>query len=233
MPHMEEAYVYLDGGYHSKISKHLGEGVHLKVDMKQFGITLAKQNKLWCSKVFYYTAPPYVGSNPNNEEKKKRADYDRFAHIMKKIPDFCFREGRCQKAEDDYNQKGVDTLITMDLMEMCKNKKIKNIVILTSDTDFVPILNKLKDDFGINVILAYYCDFVRNGNFSMSNHLWACCNNKFLISKKHFDLSKRKKKDESIVSTEKPNEQPQDSTPKVAKTPENTTEKTEQSEQSK
>lgn len=193
MPHINPAHVYLDGGYLQKISKHLGKDEPLKYDIKELANTLAKQNNLWCSKVFFYTAPPYLSSNPSEQEKQRRSNYDRFANAMKKIPDFCFREGRCQKAEEDYNQKGVDTLITMDLMEICRLKAVKNILILTCDTDFVPILDKLRNEFGINIILVYYTDYQRKGKFSMSNHLWTACDKKFLINKSHFDSSPRKK----------------------------------------
>jgi uncharacterized LabA/DUF88 family protein len=193
MPHMDNAYVYLDGAYLQKISKHLGSSEPIKFDIKELANTLAKQNGLWCSKAFFYTAPPYLSSNPTEEEKQRRSNYDRFANAMKKIPDFCFREGRCQKVEGEYNEKGVDTLITMDLMELCRLKTIRNILILTCDTDFVPILNKVRNEFNINVILVYFTDYQRNGIFSMSNHLWTACDKKFLINKSHFDVSGRKK----------------------------------------
>ena len=54
---MENVHVYIDGGYLSKIAKHLF-GFYPEYDIKQFANTLAKEQGLWCLKAYYYTAPP-------------------------------------------------------------------------------------------------------------------------------------------------------------------------------
>ena len=80
----------------------------------------------------------------------------------------------------------------MDLMDL--DNKIKTIILVACDTDFVPILNKLKEK-GIKVILYYYTDKIRKSKFSMSNHLIDACtpNCKFMIKKEHFEKSYRSK----------------------------------------
>lgn len=191
MPKLEETNVYLDEGYLSKISKHLGGGTYLSFDYNQFAITLARENNLWCNSVFYYTAPPFISSPPTENEKARQRGYDKLMAALRRIPNFNVREGRCQKVEGEYKQKGVDTLMTMDLMDLTRNEKVKNIVVLTADTDFVPVLNKLRTDFQIKVVLAYYNDYVRKSKFSMSNHLQTACDKHFLIEKKHFEMSFR------------------------------------------
>ncbi|MFA4952786.1 MAG: NYN domain-containing protein, partial [Candidatus Pacearchaeota archaeon] len=95
------------------------------------------------------------------------------------------KEGRCQKIGNTYQQKGVDTLLTMDLSRIPKKEDIENVIVLTSDTDFVPIIKDLKED-GINVILAYFTDRKRKSGFSLSNHLWKACKDKILIKREHF-----------------------------------------------
>ncbi len=111
---MEKTYVFIDSAYLSLISKHFGSGRYLNFDVNQFAIAIVKYKNLWCEGVFYYTAPPFQSSPPKEDEIKRRADYDKFIAKIKKAPNFTVREGRCQKIGNEYFQKGVDTLFTMD-----------------------------------------------------------------------------------------------------------------------
>jgi len=190
---MEGTYIFIDAGYLSKISSHLGNGKHLKCDVNQLANTFAREQQLWNIGTFYYTAPPFQGNPPEGDEGRRKANYDKFISKIKRIPSFTVREGRCQKIDGKFHQKGVDTLITMDLMTLTSKKnKIKKIIILTCDTDFVPVLQKIRDE-GIEVILYYYSDRVRNSKFSMSNHIFTVCDNKVLITKEHFEKSSKKR----------------------------------------
>jgi len=51
--------VFVDAGFLSELSKHFGEGKHLKFDYLKFFKFLAEKRKLNLKKVFYYTAPPF------------------------------------------------------------------------------------------------------------------------------------------------------------------------------
>lgn len=184
---MEETYVFIDNAYLSLVSKHFGKGKYLKFDINQFAITIAKSQGLWCKRVYFYTAPPFQSEKASKEEAERKQSYDKFISKMKGIPNFIVREGRCQKVEGEYHQKGVDTLFTMDLLES-RNDGIKTIIAVTCDTDFVPVLKKLKEH-GIEVVLFYYSDFKRNSKFSMSNHILATCSKKVLIEYEHFKNS--------------------------------------------
>ncbi len=184
--------VFLDGAYLSKVSRVFGGEKPYKVDLKQFAITLAKEKGLWLLHTYYFTAPPYQSPIPTPTEIQKKANYDRWAYKLSRIYDFSIREGRCQrKGLNDYQQKGVDTLLTMDLAKLpLKHKEVQKIILLACDTDFVPILNDLRQNNKIHVILAYYTDRVRNSPFSMSNHILTACDEKILLTKDHFEKSK-------------------------------------------
>ena len=70
-----------------------------------------------------------------------------------------------------YKQKGVDTFLTMDLMDMpLENPKIKTVILIASDSDFVPVIRRLKE-LGIDVILYTYFERDRKSKFSTSNKL--------------------------------------------------------------
>jgi len=181
---MKSTIVFIDGAYLSYISKFFGKGKPLKYKMEVFAQSLAKSKGLACNKIYFYTAPPYQDSNPTNEENKRKANYDRFISKLKAVG-VIVREGRCQKIDNTYQQKGVDTLLTIDLSRIPKKMGISDVIVLTSDTDFVPIINDLSKD-GINVILAYFTDRKRKSGLSLSNHLWKACKEKIKIKKEFF-----------------------------------------------
>lgn len=187
---MEETYVFIDGEYLSLISKHFGKWKYLKFDLNQFANTIAKSQGLWCAGVYYYTAPPYQSPSPTRDEKIRKSKYDKFINKINRIPNFIVREGRCQKIDDGFQQKGVDTLVTMDLTDVSK-KDVRTIVVVICDTDFVPILKKVGES-DVEIILFYFSDFKRNSKFSMSNHLFTVCNKSILIELEHFEKSMKK-----------------------------------------
>ncbi|MCH7567979.1 MAG: NYN domain-containing protein [Nanoarchaeota archaeon] len=181
---MKSTIVFIDGGYLSFISKFFGKGKPLRYKMEVFASNLAKARGAECKKIYFYTAPPYQSSNPTPEENKRKANYDKFVSKLKEAK-IIVREGRCQKIDNTYQQKGVDTLLTIDLSRIPRIEGISDVIVLTSDTDFVPIINDLSED-GINVILAYFTDKKRKSGLSLSNHLWNSCKDKIKIRKEYF-----------------------------------------------
>jgi len=182
---LKETYIYIDAGYLSIISKHFGKGVYIPFRINKLAFSLAKAQGLWCTNVYYYIAPPFQSEPPKPEETLRKSKYDKFVSKLRMIPNFYVREGRCQKVDGGYHQKGVDTLITMDLMDVVAQRKINKIIIVTCDTDFVPILKKVMES-GVEVILYYYNDYVRGSKFSMSNHIQTACNRYVLLEEEMF-----------------------------------------------
>ena len=183
---MKKTILFIDAGYLSFISKYFGKGKHIKYKIEDFAKKLANSKGFECKKIYFYTAPPFQSSKPSKEENKRKANYDKFINKLNRInPQVILREGRCQKIGNTYQQKGVDTLITIDLSRIPKKENINEVILLSSDTDFVPIIEDLKED-GIKVILAYFTDKRRKSAFSLSNHLWKACKSKILIRKEHF-----------------------------------------------
>lgn len=184
---MEDCFVFLDGGYLSKIARNFGFGKAKRYDIFKFAISISKEKKLFCKKAYYYTAPPYQNQIPTSEQNERKKKYDRFINKIKKIKNLVIREGRCQKTSEGYQQKGVDTLITMDLLTISDKNETKNFIILACDTDFVPVLNHIRKENKTKIILAYYFDFKRKSEFSMSNHILTACDDKIKIQQKHLE----------------------------------------------
>jgi uncharacterized LabA/DUF88 family protein len=179
---MRKANVYIDGGYIDKISKHFGSGKYLKIDYFRLANNMTRDLGYWCFERYYYTAPPFQSNPPTMDESRRKSGYDRVISKMKRYPNFIVKEGRLQKVNNEFHQKGVDTLITMDLMRLLdKQNKVKTAILLTCDTDFVPVLQTLRDN-GIEIILYYFSDFIRGSPFSMSDHILTVVDKKILIT---------------------------------------------------
>ncbi len=188
----EGTLVFIDNGYLSKISKHFGNGSHMRISLTKFAENLARKQSLSVRGIYLYTAPPYIDSEPSEEDIERKRSYDRFVAKMRTIQGFHVREGRLQKIDGRFTQKGVDTLLTMDLMREPKSKGVKTIVVLACDTDFVPIFNSIRKE-GVKIVLYFYNDFVRKSQFSMSNEILTACDKKILLTEKDFKDSLHEK----------------------------------------
>lgn len=184
----KETIVLIDEGYLSSISKHFGKGKPLKNYIEIFAQKLAKLKGSICKRIYYYTAPPYQSPKPTKEENMRKAKYDAFIEKLKSVkPEIIIREGRLQKDEKGkFHQKGVDTLLTMDMLKISISAEVGSIILITADTDFVPIIKDIKETSKIKVILAYFTDKKRKSPFSLSNHLWQVSDERILIKKEYF-----------------------------------------------
>ncbi len=172
---MEKVVVMIDAGFLSKVSHKLGKGHYFKYDLLKFSKKLASKQELIFKHLFFYNAPPFQSSKPSKEEKKRKEEYDSFVQKLNSNKEVTIREGRCQRLKVDgkyiYKQKGVDTFLTMDLMDMpLENPKIKTVILIASDSDFVPVIERLKK-LRIDVILYTYFERDRKSKFSTSNKL--------------------------------------------------------------
>ena len=184
---MNKTIVLVDSAYLSYISKYFGNGKLLKYKIEKFVVNICNELNLFCEKIYFYTAPPYKSSIPTDIEKQKQRNYDKFISKLKLVtPKIIIREGRCQKIDNTFQQKGVDTLMTMDLLKISSQKKTNSLIIITSDTDFVPIIKDIREEHNMQVILAYFTDKKRKSAFSLSNYLWKACNKRILIKKEYF-----------------------------------------------
>jgi len=188
----KDTLVFIDANFLSKLSKHFGNGKYLVYDLIKLSENLSGKQKLNCKKFFYYTASPFQSSIPTIEEEKKKDGYDKFLDKLRKRG-VIVREGRCQrlKCEGDfvYKQKAVDILLSMDLMSVPLDyPKIKRIILISSDSDFVPIVESLEEK-GVKTILYTYYEKIRDTPFSVSNHLIKSVHKYVLLTKEDFDNS--------------------------------------------
>ena len=184
---MKNTIVFIDGEYLKLIAKELFEIDISSLDLKGFALALANDQRLWCKDIFYYVAPPHQSKSATRNERKRKVKYDSFVGNLKKRARFTVREGRCQKIGKKFREKGVDTLMTIDLVTKPPKENVKTVILVTCDTDFVPAMDYLKSELQTNVIVYYYANRKRHSKFSMSNHILAACNKAVMLRKRHFE----------------------------------------------
>ena len=170
----DKVLVFIDAGFLSKVSKRFGEGEYIKFKITDFVNNICSKGGYDCEKVFYYTAPPYHPNNPSKNEIYRKERYDFFKNLLVK-DGIVVREGRCQRLKIDgrsvYRQKEVDSLMIIDMMSVLVDyPDIKKVILVSSDSDFVPVIEKLSRK-GVKTILYTYFSRKRDVDFSWSNDL--------------------------------------------------------------
>ncbi|MFH1425170.1 MAG: NYN domain-containing protein [archaeon] len=99
-------------------------------------------------------------------------------------------KGRCQRLKIDekftYKQKAVDSLVVVDLMSIpLKHKEVKKVILVASDSDFVPVVKEL-EKLGTRVTLYGYYEKIRDALFSTSNELIKSVHKYVLLKKQDF-----------------------------------------------
>lgn len=189
---MESTIAFLDAGFLSKLSKSFGGGKYLIYDLVKFAGNLAEKQNLYCKHVYYYTAPPFQSEKPTTEEENRKKNYDRFIKKLAENKEITIREGRCQRLKIDgrfvYKQKAVDSLMIMDMLSVPMDyPEIKEMILIASDSDFVPVIKRLKR-FNIKTVLySYFERGDRKSIFSTSNELIRSVDKYITLTRQDFD----------------------------------------------
>jgi uncharacterized LabA/DUF88 family protein len=111
-----------------------------------------------------------------------RGNYLRFDKIL-------FSESLCKKQKlACLNQKGVDVLLAIDLINVpIAFPEVKKVILVSSDSDFVPIIKQLENS-GIKTILYTFYEKKRNTGFSRSNDLIKSVHKYALLKKEDFNF---------------------------------------------
>lgn len=174
---MEDALVFVDNGFFRLVKKYFENKLGKKLRLLQTFRNICKNENLNLKHLFFYWAPPFQSRIPTFDEKVKKKKYDLIKKMLDKKNWITVREGRCQKIYDEksrfkFKQKGVDSWLVADL---CLFKmdfpEINKIILISSDSDFAPIVKLIKDKTNLEVILYTYFEKDRKNIFKRSNHL--------------------------------------------------------------
>jgi len=148
--------IFIDGGYMRRLYRLYNETPFAYDKLCQIA-TEGTQ----LLRAYYYDCPPYVSSSPSPEQREKQRRWDGFNAQLNRIPNFDVKLGRLKKVpngpdnKDEFVQKRVDIMLATDLVVHGVLGHIERAVLCTSDSDFVPVVEKVKEH-GVNVQLYHH-----------------------------------------------------------------------------
>lgn len=155
---MEKAVILIDGGYFNKILRN-----QFDKPIVDYGLLCDKIcNNLNISRLrtYYYNSLPIIREG-NQEDKKRFSQMQKFLAELRRIPRFEIKLGKLQLIGGQFRQKMVDVLMSIDIIKKSIVGKIKHIVVIAGDADFVPAIKTAKD-YDIIVHLFYHPSSVHN-----------------------------------------------------------------------
>ena len=155
---MEKVALFIDGGYLNRILKNQFNGV--SVDYLKFCDLISGTLKLERLRTYYYNCMP-IKRKGNELDERRYAGVQKFINNLKRLPRFEVKLGKLQLIGDQFRQKMVDVLISLDISDICFHKHVENIILVAGDADFVPEIKKAKD-YGVIIHLFYHPSSVHN-----------------------------------------------------------------------
>ena len=174
---MGRVAVFIDGGYLDKVLA--VEYGMARLDYYDFAQALAGPDELL--RTYYYHCPPWQGNPPTQDEQLRFAGKERFFEALRSLPSFEVRLGRLERRgvnEDgtpNFVQKRVDIQLAVDLMQLSLKHRIERGVLVTGDSDFLPVVTAAKNE-GVRI------DLVHGAQYHYD--LWQACDNRL-----HLDSS--------------------------------------------
>ena len=129
-------------------------------DFSKLGRLLAQHRKIIRS--FFYTG--------QFDPKKNPVEYRRQSFVFNRIRESCsMRFGRLLQRESGiYIEKGVDVLLTIDMIRLARLNSYDTAILLSGDGDFIETVKEVRE-MGKRVELAYF-------PFQRSHELQSACN---------------------------------------------------------
>ncbi len=189
---MEDVLIFVDDGFFGLVKKHFQKETGVNKLYLQTFRNICKKEKLNLKHLFIYTCPPYQSSKQTKKEDFLMSRYQNMTKMLRNKKWITLREGRCQKiinehGKEEFSQKGIDALIILDMYDIKEDyPDIKKIILIASDSDFVPVIERMKKKV-IEIILYTYFDRKRHSRFSTSNQLLKIASKWVKLTKEDFD----------------------------------------------
>jgi len=153
----ERVAIFIDGSnfYHG-LKSVLG---FVQIDFEKFCNLLQNGRRL--TRIYYYNAPKNAQENPEGYKHQQQ-----FFSQIKKIPFFELKLGRLVIRNGVPFEKGVDVLITVDMIKYARNNAYDTAILVSGDGDFAAALEFLKE-FGKHIENAY---FKKGRSMNLANH---------------------------------------------------------------
>jgi len=155
---LEKCAIFIDGGYFNKVLKKYFN--NSPVNYLKFSEEICFELELRRLRTYFYHCLPFVRGG-NKEDEIKHSKMYLFLSKLKRLPRFEVKLGKLQIIGNQFKQKMVDVLMSLDIVDMCFDNQIQHVLLVAGDSDFVPAIKKAKS-CGAIVHLFYHPDSVHN-----------------------------------------------------------------------
>lgn len=144
---MARTAIFIDGAYLDYTLRQ--EFGAVRIDYERLSTELA--GGLDLLRTYYYHCAPYQSPTPTDEERERKAKFDRFHYALQSIPRYEVRLGKLEYRGIDaetkrprFEQKRVDILLGVDLTRLAAKGHISDAILLAGDSDFLPAVEASK-----------------------------------------------------------------------------------------
>ncbi len=134
--------LFIDGAYLQRVL--VDEFNRVNIDFGKLADRMANGGEIL--RTYYYNSLPYRGRTPSEEEQTRYNNTRRFHDALEMLPRFEVRLGRLEFRGNDANghpifeQKRVDILLGVDMVQLSAKGHIGQAVLLAGDSDFIPAI---------------------------------------------------------------------------------------------
>src|SRR3989344_606273 len=155
---LEKSAIFIDGGYFNKIiKKHFGS---VSLNYLKLSDKICSDLELARLRTYFYHCLPIVRKD-DSLDLIRHSEMQKFLTKLKRLPRFEIKLGRLQLIGNQFKQKMVDVLMSLDITNMAYENQIQHAILIAGDADFIPAIKKSKD-YGIIVHLYYHPSSVHN-----------------------------------------------------------------------
>ena len=179
--------IFIDGAYLDFVLK--DEFQDARVNYEALSKHLAGDSDIL--RTYYYHCPAYQGNPPTKEQSERYATQRKFFAALEDIPRYTVRLGRLAYRGNDlsghpkYEQKRVDILLGVDLVQLAAKQAIQEAILVAGDSDFIPAVVAAKQE-GVLVRLFH--------GVRPHNELRLECDERIQFSSKIIDAVRRRQR---------------------------------------
>lgn len=183
---MNRMAIFIDGAYVDKLLQREFDGV--RIHFEHLAAHVSEGSDLL--RVYYYHCLPYCGNPPTEEEQARLESKQRFFNAISRMEKHELRLGQLgwsgidQQGRPVFTQKIVDILMAVDVMELSATGQIQQAVLVTGDSDFLPLVEKVKK-LGVSVVLWH------GPESTVHQDLWMACDVRNEITSAFIERIKR------------------------------------------
>jgi len=139
--------IFIDGGYLRDLLKSYS---NFPLDYLKFSDKISKLINAERLRTYYYDCLPILKKeNKINYQNKKK-----FLNRLMQLPRFDVKLGELQLIGNNYKQKKIDVMMSLDIAKKCFEKQIHYAVLIAGDSDFVPSVEEAKNYGAIIYLFA-------------------------------------------------------------------------------